>query len=88
MQNINPLGHHRVIHFNAFTIFLFSNFCHVPFFFKSCFAPDLHNVVIMLSTFPPSPCYSERSNYFLMLLSSLKLHGKVSGLITSNSMKQ
>ena len=30
-ENIT-LGHHGVTHFNTFTIFLFSNFCHLPFF--------------------------------------------------------
>ena len=70
-------------------IFFFKFLSSSVFFFqKPCFVPNLHNAVTMLSTFHPSPCYSGRSNYFLMLLSFLKLHGKVSGLIISNTMKQ
>ena len=33
------LGHHGVTHLNAFTVFLFSNFGHLPFFLKSLFCP-------------------------------------------------
>ena len=33
------LGHHGVTHLNAFTVFLFSNFGHLPFFLKSPFCP-------------------------------------------------
>ena len=54
------LGHHGVSHSISFTVFLFSNFSHLPFLPKPGFAPNLHIVVIMLSTFHPSPCYSGR----------------------------
>ena len=33
------LGHHGVTHLNALTVFLFSNFGHLPFFLKSLFSP-------------------------------------------------
>ena len=33
------LGHHGVTHLKAFTVFLFSNFCHLPFIPKALFYP-------------------------------------------------
>ena len=51
------------------------------------FFPNLHNNVVMLSTFYPLLCVVGCSNYFIMLLSCLKLHKEVSGFIILNSVK-
>ena len=42
------LGQHGATNLKALTVFLFSYFAYLPFFFQNpCFAPNLHIVVIM-----------------------------------------